>query len=1199
MTDQADTNQALRADADFKRLGQIPQSAFRGLMDNAVLHASQTVAADLQAATNPWRSLGPRNIGGRIRALALHPRNGNILYAGSALGGVWKTTDSGDSWSVLDDFRPANGARQALPVGAIAIAPSNPDVVYVGTGEPVAGYISGNGLFRSSNGGTHFTQIDHPDSGSIGAHRYERIRVDPWDANRVWCAAFNKGLWRSRPGSFPGFQQDVIDAPGAPAAAAQVATDIVVNWGDPRGVRPNRYTVFVALRGAGVYQATFIHASDAYDATGATVWTQVNIPGLAALPSFKRIKLALCETQPRRMYCVAGDNNDRFSNVFRSNDGGGNWAPTTAQPGSTSSITWYSLVLECSPSDPNVVFIGQVDMWCTKDGGTTWGTPNPNPPPPNFQPCLDRRRYGQGDRAQHADQQAVAFDRDRPHLAWVGNDGGVSLTTDLGRIWRKRSHGILATQFNDISTHPQYPFMMGGGLQDNGCWLTYGGLSWYHIGHSDGGDVGFDPDSSRNWYHSAQQGIWRGQMAVDIPGSDFNRPNPAADMPGGDAHTYGKFLSTGIAAADKPPFYAVLVHHPNNPAEAMIGRRNRAYRSTNGTSFSALGHAAFSGANNEACALAYGPDPDNDWWVATSAGEVFYTPDGGTNWRNAIEPIAARGNWISAIATHPTNSAMAAIAVASRPGTLYVTGNGGANWLEISGRAGAGGANWAARPAGGAADQLNPGPATAVAFHPTASNNTADLQTLYVGTLTGVYVIRNARVPTTAAPTPAFQPVWRTYNAQLPLVLIYDMETVQFQDANGTQHNRLRIATFGRGIYEADLNNATATQLLVRQHVDDNGLRLPAPNHMDDDPRLPALPAEADTNLTFDRAIDIRVDAPPFFDFGQVADSVEFDQQLRNALPVCAEMNLIYVQVSNIGSRPSARVQVSLYWAEAPGDPPAAPDLPANFWTGYPQANPAPWSLVGTEETTHLTSGAPAILKFQWQPMHALPANLALLALVHDNTQDSLTATPPAAFDIPTLVGTERRAALRITNTRVRPADGLLRDGFDDQGALGETAWGARSHDIIVVQTAEANPNAAFADTNDLRQDDVLDGSGTNHIYIRVRNRGCQIRNNVQVEVFRIPLDSIADFTTWDSLGTASQATLAANTTTLMPAITWANPPDPAPSKVHLLAALVQTTEEPRPDPATQINSIATFWAFFLETADSNNAALRGLHWKP
>ncbi len=158
--------------------------------------------------------------------------------------------------------------------------------------------------------------------------------------------------------------------------------------------------------------------------------------------------------------------------------------------------------------------------------------------------------------------------------------------------------------------------------------------------------------------------------------------------------------------------------------------------------------------------------------------------------------------FLCSVSPCPLSTNIAAIAVASNPGTVYVTGNRGVNWFEVSGRAGVGAGNWLPRQTPNAGDRLNPGPATAVAFDPGSPNSTASAQTLYVGTLTGVYVIRNVMVPVTPPPAlPNFQPVWRTFTSNLPLVLIYEMEPVIFQDAAGVTHRRLRIATFGRGFY--------------------------------------------------------------------------------------------------------------------------------------------------------------------------------------------------------------------------------------------------------------------------------------------------------------------------------------------------------------------------------------------------------------
>src|SRR5262245_37036382 len=110
------------------RILQIDRALFRGVLDETIAHAATPGRADIPpvgGAPQPWRPLGPRSIGGRIRALAQDPRTAAILYAGSAFGGLWKTTNAGDTWTPLDNFSPPANAAQALPIGAIGIAPSN------------------------------------------------------------------------------------------------------------------------------------------------------------------------------------------------------------------------------------------------------------------------------------------------------------------------------------------------------------------------------------------------------------------------------------------------------------------------------------------------------------------------------------------------------------------------------------------------------------------------------------------------------------------------------------------------------------------------------------------------------------------------------------------------------------------------------------------------------------------------------------------------------------------------------------------------------------------------------------------------------------------------------------------------------------------------------------------------------------------
>ena len=112
----------------------------------------------------------------------------------------------------------------------------------------------------------------------------------------------------------------------------------------------------------------------------------------------------------------------------------------------------------------------------------------------------------QGDRAQHADQHGFLFDRADPRAIWASNDGGISYSTNFGRTWRKRSHGILAVQFYDITSHPTYPHIYGGGYQDNGTWVSYGGPTWYYVSGGDGGAMAFQHGDAHRFLTTWQGG---------------------------------------------------------------------------------------------------------------------------------------------------------------------------------------------------------------------------------------------------------------------------------------------------------------------------------------------------------------------------------------------------------------------------------------------------------------------------------------------------------------------------------------------------------------------------------------------------------------------------------------------------------------------------------------------------------------------
>jgi hypothetical protein len=1216
-------NPELRSGRLNDRLGIVSPFVFSRNLDDAINHAAVPARAD--ATVRAWVPMGPRNIGGRIGVIVQDPRNPSVLYAGSGIGGVWKSTDSGDTWMPLDNFSPPAGVRQALPIGAIAVSRSNPQIVYVGTGEPTMGAnnndfeLAGFGLYRSADGGASFVNIDDVDSGTMKATRFERILVDPWEADRCWIAS-PTGLWRREPGG--ALTQDPV---GTPPAASQIISDVVIDFrGDLTGAPPGTFMVYVAVRAIGIYRRVFDRATHAY------IGSWVKLDRGIGESNFDRIKLALCAAEPTVLYSVFGLADSAASRVYRTANRGDQWERTSERPDDSGKQAYYDLVLEVHPKRPELVFTGSVELWRTQNSGERW------------EKVLDWTNYDAGDRAQHADQHTFLFDAARDGTVWLGNDGGISRSRNLGNTWRKKSYGILATQFYDITVHPTYPWVTGGGLQDNGSWVGLGGPTWFHLFGGDGGALVFEPANLQRFIvtwqgpPSGNEGLVRCDIenVNEAPGlnRDTEYKSPLPDLVTfhpGDTLTLKKFrskntdLTDGISGSNHATFTGVVEHHPSTANHFLVGRKGAGYLTTDGSQFTKQATGNFAGENPEVSAVAYAPSAANtNWWITTSQGEVFTTPDAGANWNNVTPPdlaaaIAAvpaggqTGVWVTDVAVHPANLSIVALTVAggvrgvgALGGRVYLTGDNGTTWKEMSGRTGAPNGVSAV-----AADRLNPSAAMCVAFDPNTPN--AGAQTLYVGTLAGVHVIRNATPPTAAAPNPP-APVWRTFNNNLPLTLIYDIVPVVVRDAaNNVVRTALRCGTHGRGIWECDLAGAPRVRLFIRNTPIDDGFFYSGTAGVATDPRLVPAPA-----LRFDRGFDVRVAAPPFADVEGSIDSAEFDEMVVNVVPVAGVKNPVFVQVHTAGHVDNlADVRVQLYFADAPNEPPAVPDLQADFWTAFPGDPPAgAWRKAATEFVRGLGPAQPVVARLEWIPPLDVGPQVALLAVctrtpsaVGDTNVDDLKAAAPTLVMNPanaaSLVRTERRAALRVTAVDSSFPTVFVRDAANDAGLPGSVAWGGRSPDIIVRPGAEADPDTAFADLGDSRFDDVVIGNTTNHIYVRVSNR-LDLELSADVELYRAPHDTLDQPATWTQIGAATTLNaIAPRSSKLTPAFELPNPPDPAPGvdyKVMMLIAVVYRSGTASP-PRDSITDLSTFWRFLIHGRAPHtdmSAACRGLRWK-
>jgi hypothetical protein len=240
------------------------------------------------------------------------------------------------------------------------------------------------------------------------------------------------------------------------------------------------------------------------------------------------------------------------------------------------------------------------------------------------------------------------------------------------------------------------------------------------------------------------------------------------------------------------------------------------------------------------------------------------------------------------------------------------------------------------------------------------------------------------------------------------------------------------------------------------------------------------------------------------------------------------------------------------------------------------------------------------VARFEWIPPANVPNPVALMA-VCTHALDPLPAVPPANVD-PANPGAERRAAVRIVAVTPFIGDVYIRDGIDDDGSPGSVAWGGRSPDIIVVQAAEANPDATFTDLTDMRRSDKVKGSVMNHVYVRVHNRR-NVPLSAVVDLYQVPFASMDQGATWVRLGTNVPVNdIPPRGWKFTGDIQFPNPVDPDTSpnaqKVYLLVAVVSRPDDASP-VVNAINNLDLFWQFFLRDPAGNNAAMRTVGFEP
>lgn len=391
----------------------------------------------------PWVSIGPRNVNGRVKCIAVHPTNPAIVYAGAASGGVWRSDDSGQSW------RPLWDTQESLSIGSIAICRDQPDTIYVGTGEWTPGWgpsYPGAGVYVSGDGGTTWTRRQN-----VRARRIAKILVSPVNPNLVYVAG-ESGLERSVDG---GVEWTTIRT-GA-------ASDAVL---DP--TNPGR--VFVAVRSDAIYRTD--------DAAAATVtWTRLVNGPTSGNADWVRLAMGLTGTNGTNFLLAK-----RSGTISRSINGGDDWTNLSGDHGGAGHHAWTNL-LAVAPDDESIILAGGTSCQRTATGGGSWTTLG----------------------GMHADHHMAVFAPSNTNIVYACDDAGVYRSADKGATWRKVSHGLVITQFYDIGSWDALSHVVGGGTQDVANAMTTGGLTWRPMLTGwDGGYLVIHPTNPRIMYGEHQ-----------------------------------------------------------------------------------------------------------------------------------------------------------------------------------------------------------------------------------------------------------------------------------------------------------------------------------------------------------------------------------------------------------------------------------------------------------------------------------------------------------------------------------------------------------------------------------------------------------------------------------------------------------------------------------------------------------------------
>lgn len=611
--------------------------AFCGLMLLAFAMPAMAQKLDMEQFKGmKARAIGPAGMSGRVTAVDVVHSDPDMIYIGSASGGLWKSTNGGIDWQPLFD------EQKVASIGAIAIVQSNPDVVYVGTGEgnPRNTQTSGNGMYKTLDGGKTWAHL-----GLDATRNIHRVIVHPENSDVVyvgaqgsaWADTPDRGVYKSTDG---GKTWNKILYNNERTGIGELVMD-------PEN--PNK--LFAAMwefrrwpwyfksggPGSGLYVT--------HD--GGVTWKKRTDEDGLPKGELGRIGLAIAPSNPNIVYALIEAKKNGF---YRSDDGGFKWQLVTDSDRNMGNRPFYYFEIYVDPVNENRVYSIHSSVTFSEDGGKTF-----------------KQLMGRGD--VHPDHHAFWIHPNNPNFIIDGNDGGAAISYDRGQSWRFVENLPLA-QLYHINVDMDTPYNVMGGMQDNGSWRgpsqvwRDGGIRnayWEEVAFGDGFDVAPDWSAPDRYGYAMSQGGNLRRYDLETGQQKNIRP----------IHPEGVELrfnwNAGFAFDSKEPktiyYGSQFLHKSTNrgdsweiisPDLTTNDPEKQKQLESGGLTYDVTA------AENFTTIMAVAPSPVQQGviWVGTDDGNVQVTQDGGKTWANVVKNIkgVAPGSWVPQIQASTYNA---------------------------------------------------------------------------------------------------------------------------------------------------------------------------------------------------------------------------------------------------------------------------------------------------------------------------------------------------------------------------------------------------------------------------------------------------------------------------------------------------------------------------------------------------------------